>query len=355
MEFDWEKFLRSEFPNGKIVKGKNNKRELNIDCISPNCPNPHEHMFVNINSDNPRHHKKFICHRCGIKGNYKAFLVNYFKLSIEDILENISDIHGFDEDPFTSTKSLVKQSKETLSLSKSVDDEEGFIIELPKEYKKLVEPIKFCKKRKIPFKIFKKFKAGICKSGFYKGRLIFPVITSNNSSFLAYSQLSKKSIERWKILSRENSNNKLFKKNSRKVLYPLGSLINLLLFNYNHVQKNEKIIFVVEGLFDCARILLHGYAAVAYLKGFVSEYQAQLLSDKNPDEICFIPDSDVNRKSFNENLKVLIENCDCDVSSIKLKTGDPDDIISKSKFNKIIKKRLYGMNLDSFNKPLKLF
>ena len=352
MKLDWKNFIQSEFPNGKLIK-THGKLEYQIDCISENCPNPKNHMFVNLESPDPNHYKKFHCHRCGISGNYKAFLINYFKLPYNEILENLADLYSIDGDPFIIAKTSI--TKENLFLPKE-ETPEGFTIDLPKDLKIINDEIKFFKRREIPKKIFKKHKVGICNSGFYKNRIIFPITTKENSSFLAYSQLSSKAIRKWKDYSKKFPKSEKAKRNSRKVLYPLDSLTSMLLFNYDFVKQNTKILFVVEGVFDVLRIKLHGFDAVGYLGSYISEYQAEMISEKNPKEVVFLPDSDVSTKIFDRNFKTLEDHCeDSIVSQIKLKGGDPDDIKSKRKFLNIIKGRKKIRTIFNQQKSLKLF
>ena len=353
MNFDWEDFLKKEFPRGKIIKGSHG-REYNIDCISEDCPHPEYHMFVNLGSDDAKHNRRFFCQRCGIRGNYKAFLINYYKLPYKTIVENITDLYGLEGDPFTTTKITAELLNSNLNLSYKTDTDTGFIVNLPKEFKKLQGKTKFCIDRDIPWSIIKKFRIGICKSGFYKNRLIFPIETNNNKSFLAYSQLPKKFISLYKTLSERFPDNKEFKKNKKKVLYPLGSLTSMLLFNYNNIEKNADILFVVEGALDCIRILLHGHQAVAKLGGYVSEYQAQSLSEKDPREICYMPDSDVEIKNVERDLSIIKNYCESPVSYIKLDSGDPDDIKNIYEFEDIITKRILLPNIANQCNYLKL-
>jgi len=91
VEIKWKEFLLQEFPKGEIIHGKHGK-ELNIDCISPDCPSPKDHMFVNMGSDNPKHDKRFICHRCGVSGNHKAFLTIYYALPYDEVVKKISQL-----------------------------------------------------------------------------------------------------------------------------------------------------------------------------------------------------------------------------------------------------------------------
>jgi len=351
-EIDWPDFLKKEFPRGKIIRGKNGK-EYNIDCISLECPNPKMHMFVNLGSSNEKHDKRFVCHRCGFGGNYKAFLVTYFNLPYALIVANLSDLYGRVTDSYEEIRKQIPMLNSELSYYEGDDTEEGFQIDLPIDYKRITHGTKYCVKRKIPNKLIRKFRIGICNDGFYKNRLIFPIKSSGNTSFLAYSQLSKSSLKKYKELYKQTEK-KFFYNKSKKVLYPIGSVITFLLFNYDNIKNNEDLIIVVEGVMDAIRAITYGYSAVAKLHGFLSEYQVSLLSNKNPKEICLMPDSDVSYKRIIDEINVLKEQYEGTISVIKLPKGDPDDIKSKKKFDRVIHNRRNRIFMDRHNIQLKL-
>ncbi len=338
-KFDWEKFLINNFPNGRVIK-TSGKKEYQMDCISEYCPNPRKHMYVNIFSENPKHDRKFFCHRCDFRGDWKAFLVHFYKQPLNQILSNQDSPFLLEKNPFLSTKEMLNQMSKNFEYSPISDF--SFKNELPKG-RKILSHTKFTKRRKIPMRFIKKLNIYICDSGFFKGRLIFPIKTKKSVSFLAYSQLNKKALSKWKELYKKNPESKTFYYKSKKVFYPSGSMINLLLYNYNNISKNQDLVFLVEGSLDCIRILSHGFKAVAYLKGTISEHQADLLNEKRIKEVCFMPDSDIfeekNKEKFHKNINILRENFEGKVTYIRLKSGDPDDIKSRKQFLKIIKHR----------------
>ena len=124
IQINWPEFMKKEFPKGKLINGRNGK-ELNIDCISDECPNPNYHMFVNLGSKSPKHNKRFVCHRCGFSGNHKAFLTAYYGLPYKTIVENLSDLYGREIDPYTYLVSISKGSNnlsyESIEVEKTSD------------------------------------------------------------------------------------------------------------------------------------------------------------------------------------------------------------------------------------------
>jgi DNA primase len=315
-------------------------------------------MFVNLGSNNPKHDKRFICHRCGIQGNHKAFLVVYYGYPYHEILENFGHLLSKEENPFISTKQQAQDlAKNSLTISIDDDSYEECIIDLPKEFQRLRVTTNFCNRRNIPFSIIKHFKVGRCDSGFYEGRLIIPIKTNHNQSFFAYSQSTKKALKIFKELSKKNKQNKMLQKAKKKVLYPAGTMMSTLLFNYNHIKKHSKIIFVHEGFTDCVRTILFGFHPVAIGSNRISNAQARLLSDKESEEICLMLDSDVDDKTLTSNLKTLANECDSRISFIRLLSGDPDDIPERKNFIEIIAHRkVYPVQTTfNFNKGGLLF
>lgn len=344
MEIDWIKFLKKEFPKGKEFKGRNGL-EWNIDCVGEDCPNPKYHMFINMGSDNPEHDKRFICHRCGFSGNHKAFLMAYYGLPYNEIMQNIDDFYGSEKDPFSKARSTAKViTKLALTVfDKLSGEDEGFIIDLPKGYVKLKKQTKFLKMRNIPVEMIREFKIGRCNSGFYKHRLVFPIETNKNRSFLAYSQLSKKALLKFKELHKENPNSSYFDNLRKKIRNPKGSLHSMLLYNYNKVSKGEDIVFIQEGALDCIRTVMNEHVPVGIFSKYMSAYQAELLADKEPNEICIMLDADADTDEVIKIMKTLKDHCDCPISYVRLKSGDPDNIKSKQEFKNTINTRKYTL------------
>jgi len=338
IDIDWIEFLTKEFPSKKIISGRNGK-ELNIDCISEDCPNPKNHMFVNMGSNEPKHDKKFICQRCGLQGNHKAFLVHYYGLPYNEILKNYGDLYGREIDTFSDLEKWAKIIlKDKINLKNKDDKDEKFKIDIPKSIR-LYHQTEFLRNRKISENLIKKFKIRICYSGLYKNRLIFPVSTDRNLSFCAYSQYDKKTLKRYKRLHKEYPDKKSFELRSKKILNPSKSVHSIMLYNYDNIPKYIKLLLIHEGIFDCMRTFEYGYHSVGIFKSIISEHQARLIDNIHAKEICLMLDSDVKEEVISRNINLLKNVCDSTVTCILLKKGDPDDIKDKYKFIKIIKRR----------------
>ena len=351
MRFDWQKFIITEFKGKKIKSARG--EEYNIDCIADNCPNPSKHMFINLHSNEKSHDKRFICHRCGVRGNWKAFLILKYKRSLEEILSFITDSYLIEKSSYFSTienSKLLIEDSITLNEIKDVPA----IIELPYGSKKLEHPNRFTINRNIPEKIFKKFNFHVCHAGNYKNRIIIPVKTNKDKAFIAYSQMSKKSLEIAKKLSKKYPDSKFLDSKKKKIKNPFGSIFSRMLFNYNNIPYGCDLLFVEEGVTDVIRTFMHKYHAVGIFHSMISEEQASLISDKEPNEVCIMLDSDIKKDKILKNIEMLKSWYDGKISYIKLKEGDPDDIASTKTFNKIISKRKFEISKINKRNNLKL-
>ena len=353
MRIDWKGFLLKEFPNGKIINSSRGV-EYNIDCIFSDCPNPKHHMFVNIESNSKKHNKKFVCHRCSRGGNHRTFLIEYFTLPYNEILDNLTDLYGLEETPYGIATKNLQDFSSTLSYE-TEEENQHFIIDLPNQFRRIRENTEYLNNRGFPEWALSGYRIGICKNGYYKDRIIFQIITGKNKSFLAYSQDSKKKLKMYKKLSKKYTDNKEFWKKSRKILYPSKSITSMLLFNYNKIKIYEPTVIIVEGVMDLMRLIDLGYNAVAKLGGFLSDEQCKLLSDRDVGEFIYMPDSDVSYDNINKSIERLKKFCDSDVSYVKLKSGDPDDIRSKKKLINILKNRVRKNKISMKNNDLTLF
>lgn len=347
MELNFTKFINREFPRAYVPAKADERR---IDCISPDCPKPHNHMFVNATSG------RFICHRCGIAGDYKAFMCLYYNMPFFEIKANYGAIYGLEESHYSQVRKAA--DKISASYSDEVDKEEGFKIDLPREYCKLTiaDPLPvLLKDRNIPSTMAERYMFGLCNTGYYKNRLIIPIRTKKSKSYVAYSLFPKKVLKRYKKLSKKFPNSRSFDKNKKKILNPKSSLSSMLLFNYNNIPTGCKKLFVVEGPFDALRIQLHGYNAVCIFGINMSKIQRNLLLEKQPDELIFMFDGDVWEDE--KKLKIVTKATDSitrffdgTVSRVRLEDGtDPDDIRRRKVFKQIIKDRevLVGGNFNS--------
>jgi len=283
-----------------------NSDEVIMDCVDPECPNPTNHLYFNTRTG------LWICHRCGVTGNLVVLVSIVRKTTareaqrlmeeempdvpvIEDIKEHLKSVEGFHY-----------ELQNTLGMK--------ILIQPPPTSKLISEsafPV-FLKDRQVPFGLA--FRAGIrvCNGGKYNGRLIFPFRCDGNRSFVAYSATGQKP----------------------KTLNPPGGMNDRMIYWYDRMNTQgpeefeNRPLVVVEGIFDCLRVLGRGYPSVALLGSFLSRNQALLLSECRFPEITFMLDGDVGESGFKRHLKNMkfIEGKVLSVAVIQEEDQDPDSI-----------------------------
>jgi len=157
----------------------------------------------------------------------------------------------------------------------------------------------------------------------YRDRIFFPVSSSGNEAWLAYSTRKKSTKERPKTMN------------------PPGRILSCMFFLYDFYKDSNRPIILNEGLFDSWRLMLFGYNALAGFGTTVSPEQIQLLNALPAREVvvCYDPDASKLRKNkkgkwtsrANRVAKLLNEHYFGDVSVMKLTREDPD----RSTYNEI--------------------
>ena len=254
--------------------------ELCMDCPVPECPNPHNHLYLNKTTG------LWICHRCQSPGSLLTFIKIVKKVS----LTNARLIVFGEEVSWAPTiNELRERLREMPTLAQDIENIYGLkaIIKPPPGCVRITTtkyPL-YLNKRHIPFKLTRDLNVRICQSGRFSNRLIFPFSCNGNESFVAYRTRD-------------------FMK--PKTLNPFGSENENLLYPFDFVQRNtggQNILIVVEGIFDCLRLLLYNYRSVALLKSFLSEEQALLLNQCKYKRIVFILDGDVFPEKYERNVR----------------------------------------------------
>jgi DNA primase len=188
-------------------------------------------------------------------------------------------------------------------------------------------------------------------SGYYKDRLIIPIMMSNEVLSFAARDMSGKA-NKWLKLLRQAKKDKLtvteladlkVKYECKKILYPSvldeneenfknimhGTSIKTLLFNFDNAKKNSDYVILVEGVFDCMRLFTWGFNSVALCGTKLSDKnKSKILA--NFDKVYLALDNDTkNDKNAGQNaaqtiMKDLSKNID--VYNIVLPPNkDPDE------------------------------
>lgn len=115
----------------------------------------------------------------------------------------------------------------------------------------------------------------------------------------------------------------------RKTINPPNKVLSRMLYGYNRAARGRSdTVFIVEGIFDAARLMQRGLDAVAIFGTNISEQQVYLLSQLPQDEICICLDHNTKKKtkSIYEMLKDRIEDKDLTYITIEKEGEDPDSL-----------------------------
>lgn len=118
-------------------------------------------------------------------------------------------------------------------------------------------------------------------------------------------------------------------KNKHKTINPPAKVLSRMLYNYNRVEQGRTdTVFIVEGIFDAARLIQRGLDAVAIFGTNISEQQVYLLSRLPQDEICICLDHNTKKKTkaIFDLLKERIVDKDLTYMRIEKEGEDPDSL-----------------------------
>ena len=142
-------------------------------------------------------------------------------------------------------------------------------------------------------------------SGYYEDRAIFRITTNDRVAFLAYAM----------------------KPMERKTLNPTGEILSNMFYNYDGVQE-ASTVFLVEGIFDAARLMSYDFPAIASFGLRVSSEQIFLLAELSAAEIviCFDNGCDHIAQDLIKKIAPFMKDKTISYMSIKQKDADPDDL-----------------------------
>lgn len=163
---------------------------------------------------------------------------------------------------------------------------------------------------------------GWCTRGYYRNRLIVPVVLHGDVvTFVARDMTGKA---------------------AKKVLYPKGSKTSRILFNYDVAKKHKRIV-LVESVFDAMHV---GPNATAIFGTHLSDHQVEMIHASQAREAVLLFDGDdagragaiVAAKRLGSSLTVRVAT---------LPDGkDPDDLPA-SRLERIVKRASHGSDLAS--------
>lgn len=252
--------------------------EMRMNCNDPSCPKPIDHLYMNVATG------LWNCKRCDAGGNFGSFLSGIGVRGSSEISSLLALEPGSPDivlwkDRVSRTKRLINEGNLKI------------VLNLPEGSKMVGKNGKYptyLNQRKIPFGLAFKMGVRLCNSGGrYNGRLIFPIFTEKNRSFVAYRS--------------DNTT-------EPKTLDAFGIEKRRLMYSYDFTNRSNMFItdqplIIVEGVFDCLRLLLYGVPAMALLGSRISQEQAMLLTKSKFNHIVFMLDGDVAIDEYHRKLK----------------------------------------------------
>lgn len=263
----------------KIYKYDNAHENFTIRCPMPNHIDRHPSCSVHLKTGVWR------CLSCNASGDLVALVALLAGEDRSDVLKRL----GGSTNPIKVLKSSVRL------LSESKDDTySGFVrpkqIPLPDEYERITKGmwkksknvyVLYLKSRSISYDIVKKFKIGYCDDGYYKYRIIIPVLMNN----ICYGFIARKTV----------GTNK-----GKKYLYAKGMTVGGILLNTGEI-KHHKEVYIAEGAFDIfAFYRTHIKNVVAIMGLNISPSQIRLLLMAGVERLIFAVDRDVDGESLDK-------------------------------------------------------
>lgn len=174
----------------------------------------------------------------------------------------------------------------------------------------------------------------------FRGRILFKVSTNDDYAYQAYTYDKSLAFDYdSKFLKSVKS-----EVDVRKTLNPPGEVLSRLLYNYNEA-KRAGIVFIVEGIFDAARIIEHGFYPVAIFGCNLSVTQALLIGDLRAQEIVVCLDNGAEEAAMDvlENLNKYCSGKKLSLMNLDIEGADPD-MIELDDFMRCFIKRRHILN-----------
>lgn len=253
---------------------------------------------------------------CGWAGNHYQLVMDLSDVEFKDskkILDNAGSVDNQSLINFIS--SSVKKVED-----KEYSFQEEFPNSVPLEESEIYEEVRFWIEnvRKYDFDKFIRVHNMFSppQYGKGKGRVGFEVKSLENSAYQLYTF------------------DKRFQQ--EKTYNCPGAYLSKLIYLYERCQKEKRIVFLTEGIFDCARLNSWGLTATCLFGTLIHPEQVVLLEELQCKEICICLDPGTSKQVFGDREKkkdglfqILGRNLSKKVSALTLKYADPDDSTKK--------------------------
>lgn len=268
--FDTERYVLSVQPDAA-------RSGANLVCVCPHCEK--EKLWVlTVDRDDIRA-PAWQCFFCGDSGRNALSLIR--RLEDCDTFKALELIHKFQKgnEPLIDLRRLVE---ERLIGEVEVWSDEKNRVPLPDEFIpvqlgwKWKDLPRYFRERGIGPKKAHRYGLGWCEDGYFKDRMVVPVMSDGEVQFFVARYMKAKP-----------------PKGVKKTLYPKGAKPGRFLFNYDRAKFCETIR-IVEGALDAIHV---GKSAVASFGTTLSQYQLELLMRTAAKEIVIMWDRDAIDKA----------------------------------------------------------
>jgi DNA primase len=297
----------------------------------------------------------FNCFVCG-GGDFVAFIkkienLNSHNQALELIKQRLGIIDSFDV--FSAIQNSWKNVTESVEES-IIEKENNEISEFVLPKCSPAEDYFHIVKKRVNLEDIKKWQMKYCVDDrTFRDRLIIPVMQENKLVTFAARDMSGKA-EQWikikqilkkKNLLKEQKKEFIEKYLYKKILYPFGTPLGKLFFNWDEAIKHKEVI-ICEGILDAIKIINFGYNALSLLTCHLNIYKTKkLLEHFETIYVCLDNDDKTNLDGTKSNpgqeaAKKIIKEflTDIQVFNVVLPFGkDPDDC-SKQEFDEAIEK-----------------
>lgn len=348
--------IKKFFDHYKAIVTSSFGNEIRMHCILPG------HKDSNPSANFNKIKGKYNCFVCGGK--------NFFSLVQE--LENLTNFNaavdfvkkqvGFDDDDELNRLECLMEDMKDLQTEYDIEEKPKYIeIDLNRpEFENAFKHFIKVKKR-VSKQMIDLWQLKYAVSGYYKDRLIVPIMYNNKIMSFAARDMSGRS-EKWLKLLKQAKRDRLTitevaelrdKYECKKIIYPplldkfeenerskriiYGTEIKNLLFNFdNAIKRTKDYVILVEGVFDAMRLHMWGFNVVALLGTKLSKHNRNLLLS-NFDTIYVCLDNDLkddNKNPGQDAAQLLVEILEdnIDVYNIVLPPGKDPDECTKDEF-----------------------
>lgn len=265
----------------KVFKKLNLHYKSVGDNLQCKCPNP-MHPDSGKDGGSLYLHKKdlvFNCFGCEWQGSIFSFIMLINNIGFDDAIEWLKGDgnFNFNSKEFLKTE-IGKRAKAQVEEETSIERNPFHLPKMEDIVSKRI--LSFFEKRHISTDIAFKYGAKVCLDGWYKNRIILPILQNGNLyGFEA------------RIINKE-----LIDIDNKKCLYPANAYLKNTIFDFQKLDHNIPLYFT-EGMMDCLSLKSRGYLNSSCSFGSkITSKQIKLLNQFKT--INLIPDNDDGGEEF---------------------------------------------------------